>query len=334
MNWLQTKYAYLLSTNLRNFKRKGNNLYNFSCPLCGDSKKDKRKARGYLYESGNGNLTFKCHNCNQPKSFDQFLQLIDSDLYKQYRREVFKEKNPDKQYHEKKEETILKNELKIENYVIKASDNSEAFGYIQSRHIPKDKISGIYYTDDLSKLKEIFKNPNYDKIKFYPEPRLVLPVYTINNSLLGIITRSLNPNSNLRYINLRTISDEPFIYNLTNVNLSEPKFITEGAFDSMFLKNAIAVDGSNFQKAIKYIDKEKDILVYDNQNRNRELITTMSKMIDSGFRIFIWPKNIEEKDINEMIINGYTSEYIENMINKNNYSGLKLKLEFSQWRKI
>ncbi len=48
MNWLETKYIGMMSTRLRNFKRKSHSLYNFSCNLCGDSEVDKRKARAGL----------------------------------------------------------------------------------------------------------------------------------------------------------------------------------------------------------------------------------------------------------------------------------------------
>jgi hypothetical protein len=41
---IDTKYIRLLSTRLRNFKQKKEGLYNFSCPICGDSKKNMTKA--------------------------------------------------------------------------------------------------------------------------------------------------------------------------------------------------------------------------------------------------------------------------------------------------
>ena len=49
-----------MSGQLKLFKKK-NNVYNFSCQYCGDSKKDKFKARGYLLEK-KGNYNYFCHN--------------------------------------------------------------------------------------------------------------------------------------------------------------------------------------------------------------------------------------------------------------------------------
>ena len=47
--WLQNKYINLMSNQFSVFKRKNNKLYNVRCPECGDSKKNKFKARGYFY---------------------------------------------------------------------------------------------------------------------------------------------------------------------------------------------------------------------------------------------------------------------------------------------
>ena len=50
---VESKYIRLLSHRLRNFKQKKDYVWNFSCPICGDSKKNLLKARGYVYSKGN-----------------------------------------------------------------------------------------------------------------------------------------------------------------------------------------------------------------------------------------------------------------------------------------
>ena len=57
-----SKFLRLISSRLRNFKQKKDYLWNFSCPLCGDSKKNLSKARGYAFAKG-VNLFYSCHNC-------------------------------------------------------------------------------------------------------------------------------------------------------------------------------------------------------------------------------------------------------------------------------
>jgi hypothetical protein len=43
---------------------------------------------------------------------------------------------------------------------------------------------------------------------------------------------------------------------------------------------------------------------------------------------------IQEKDINEMILSGFTSEEILDIIDKNTFVNLRAKMEYIQWKKI
>ena len=92
MLWIDTKYAGLISSSLPLFKVKQNNPYmaNFRCPICGDSKKSKFKARGYLFTKKN-ELFYKCHNCGYGSSFGKLLKHVNSSLYDQYTLERYKQ---------------------------------------------------------------------------------------------------------------------------------------------------------------------------------------------------------------------------------------------------
>ena len=81
--WVDHKYMGLLSSHLQLFKRKTKDLYNFRCPVCGDSQKNKFKARGYLMAKQD-KLVFYCHNCGASKSMYDFVRDIDPQLHKQY----------------------------------------------------------------------------------------------------------------------------------------------------------------------------------------------------------------------------------------------------------
>ena len=73
MDIIDSKYIGLISSRLQKFKRVKSNLYNFRCPICGDSQKHKNKARGYFYQIKT-NTNFKCHNCGASLSFNNFLK--------------------------------------------------------------------------------------------------------------------------------------------------------------------------------------------------------------------------------------------------------------------
>lgn len=94
MYWLEQKYIGLVSNRLRNYKRKSGDLYNFSCPFCGDSESDKRKARGYLYAK-KGSTRFHCHNCGVTHNFPNFLKNLDFHSYSEYQLEKLKDTKPE-----------------------------------------------------------------------------------------------------------------------------------------------------------------------------------------------------------------------------------------------
>ena len=92
MNLIDSKYIGLVSSRLQKFKKVKSDLYNFRCPICGDSQRNKNKARGYIYPV-KGNTNYKCHNCGASLSFNNFLKKLDPTLHKQYTLEKFKEGN-------------------------------------------------------------------------------------------------------------------------------------------------------------------------------------------------------------------------------------------------
>ena len=89
MNLVDSKFIGLISPRLEKFKQVKPNLYNFRCPICGDSKKNKSKTRGYLYNI-KADINFRCHNCGASMTFSNFLKELDSVIHKQYVFERFK----------------------------------------------------------------------------------------------------------------------------------------------------------------------------------------------------------------------------------------------------
>ena len=90
MDLIDSKYVGLISSRLQKFKKVKPDLYNFRCPICGDSQKNKNKCRGYMYVVKN-NTNFKCHNCGASLSLNNFIKKLDTTLHKQYTLEKFKE---------------------------------------------------------------------------------------------------------------------------------------------------------------------------------------------------------------------------------------------------
>jgi len=322
MDFVDVKYINLISHKLQKFKKVKNNLYNFRCPICGDSQRNKSKARGYLYQVKN-NTNFKCHNCGVNISFNNFLKQIDAAIYKQYTFEKFKEGKTGKNFIV--EEPIFHFEapkFKPRLDLPKASENPDANEYLKRRKLnPHNYYYAEKFKSWTNSLKEVFDDTTKD------EPRIIIPLF-YQNTLVGFQGRALGP-SKIKYITVMLNDDAPKIYGLDEIKKDKTVYITEGPFDSSFLSNAIALCGADGD-----IDKwiaGDFVWIYDNEPRNREILSRISRVIEMGQKVVIWPSTIKEKDINDMVLSGLN---VQSVIESNTYSGLEAKLKFTTWKKI
>lgn len=335
MLWIDQKYLNLISPKLQRFKRKTENLYNFRCPVCGDSQKNKFKARGYAYEV-KGSMAFKCHNCSFSGGLSKLIEHVDPYIHKQYKLEKFKEQGNRKQSNNEiktfdYKPTFDYSPLKKVQKLTELEFEHKAVQYIIGRKIPQEVFEELYYVDNIKKLEDVF--PEYKDRLLGNEERIIIPCFTRQKKLIGLTCRGIN-NERLRYVTIKAIKDHPLVFGLNKVDLSKPIYVTEGPIDSMFLDNSISVGGSDFKRIADFADKEKFVMVYDNQPRNRELLSQMQRTIDDGYKIVIWPTNIKEKDINEMIMSGNSRNEILDIINSNTCSRLSATIKFKEWRKI
>jgi len=322
MDHVDSKFIGLVSPKLQKFKRVKADLYNFRCPICGDSKKNKSKTRGYLY-AVKANTNFKCHNCGASMSLNNFLKQVDPAVHKQYVMEKFKEGHTGRNFvidepDIKFEAPKFKKKLKLP----KASENPKSSGYLTARKLNPDNF---YYAENFKKFVNSLKH-TFDDTK-HDEERIIIPLYYEKN-LIGLQGRSINPNP-VKYITVMLDDDAPKIYGLDNIRRDAPVYITEGPFDSTFIRNAIAMCGADAD--ISRWGISNPVWIYDNEPRNREITNRISKTIDSGQSVVIWPDSIDDKDINDMVMSGLD---VQSVIELNTYSGLQAKLKFNTWKKI
>jgi len=321
MDFVDVKYINLISARFQKFKKVKSNLYNFRCPICGDSQKNRNKARGYLYQVKN-NTNFKCHNCGVNISFNNFLKQIDSVIYKQYTFEKFKNGNTGKNF--TADEPVFKFEapkFKPKLELAKASENADAKKYLEDRKINPDKF---YYTDKFKSWTNSQKKTFDDVSK--DEPRIIIPLF-YQDTLVGFQGRALG-SSKIKYITVMLNDDAPKIYGLDEIQKDKTVYITEGPFDSTFIRNAIAMCGADAD--ISNWGISNPVWIYDNEPRNTEITARISRTIDRGERVVIWPSGITQKDINDMVLSGLD---VQSVIELNTYSGLEAKLKFTTWKK-
>ena len=323
MDLVDSKYVGLVSSRLQKFKRVKADLYNFRCPICGDSQKNKNKTRGYIYSVKN-NTNFKCHNCGASMSLNNFIKELDPMLHKQYTMEKFKEGHTGKNFVvEQPKFEFVKPIFKRNLNLPKASEVPIASEYLTKRKLNPEKF---YFAD---KFKEW---TNTQKVIFdtigRDECRIIIPMYNENKNLIGFQGRSLVPNL-VKYITVMLDEDAPKIYGLDQVDSSKPIYIVEGPFDSTFIQNAVAMCGSDVN--IGSFGWSNYIYVFDNEPRNREIVNRISKTIDRGDKVVIWSTSIEQKDINDMVLAGLN---VQSVVESNTYSGLEAKIKFNNWKKV
>lgn len=343
--WLDAKYLNMLSFRLRNFKRKGNNHWNFSCPICNDSKSNKLKARGYVFEK-KGKLRYYCHNCNVPGiDVPKLVRHLDQSLYDEYVREKL---TAEPRQRVKSDVELFADKMKTPKFrsntplkdlkkVSQLKPDGAVKRYIDARKIPP------HYHHKLFLCKQ-FKHwvnkhlPGKFESEDNDEPRLIIPLLDKDNNLFGFQGRSFKKNSALRYITIMLDDSMPKLFGLDTVDATLPNIMcVEGPIDSMFLPNCIASAGSDIVSNLNYIteDKDKFTIIYDNEPRNKEICKKIEGAIDKGYHVCLWPDNVQSKDINDMIVKeNLTSNKIVDLIIENTYNGLEAKLKFATWKKV
>lgn len=341
MSLIDTKYIGLISSRLDKFSQKKQGLYNFRCPYCGDSQRHKNKARGYLYKYKNDH-NFKCHNCGVSKSFTHFLKDFDSTLYDQYVMERYKNgltgkgsntADPDFNFQKPKFFKSSENLDVTKNIDLPtlAELNKEhpARRYVEERKIPQKFLSELYYCEKFKEWtntqKHTFNSTNYE------EPRIIIPLIN-KGKFFGFQGRSLNKNSQVKYITIILDEHHPKIYGLDKINWEKPVYVVEGPFDSMFVENSIAMVGADMDNMFFITHYDVDfVMVYDNEKRNKQIVERIEKAIDSHFPVVIWDKTILEKDINDMVLAGRD---IKHVLECSTYSGLEAKAKLISWKRV
>ena len=173
--YVDKKYINLVSARLDRFSWKKEDLANCRCPICGDSTKNKAKARGFFYKKSN-NFFYRCHNCNFGCNLYNFLEQLDPTLMKQYSLERFKNGEMGKSNYKKPKETELmpifsKPKFKKRDDLLKPlvrikdlPDNHVAKQFVELRHIPKKFYDILYYCKDFHRYMKLV-DPESEKIK-------------------------------------------------------------------------------------------------------------------------------------------------------------------------
>ena len=351
---IEEKFVRILEPRLRNFKQKSTNplIWNFSCPVCGDSKTIKTKARGFIFQK-DLKLIYKCHNCNLGVSLPNLLKSVDVSMYEQFLVEKFRALgiNPRNKeiFRERKEEERKIDLLKHSKGVTFVPDiglpsiaslypSHPAKTYTLDRKIPQEHHKRLFYADDFKAwVLQNFPQDKYKDLK--SDSRLVLAFFDASGKLQGAQGRAIGPSS-IRYVTVRQDPDYRLIYGLDRWNSDELTYVVEGPIDSLFLPNALAAASSDLLGAMKVLsqrvqlDWKKIIFICDNEPRNKQIVKGMLEIADAGHNISILPDTFKSKDVNDLSVElGIDGLALGELFQRYKFKGMQARLKINTWSK-
>jgi hypothetical protein len=325
--YIDKKYINMVSPQLERFKWKSGNLANCRCPICGDSQKNKSKARGFFFPKKN-DYFFKCHNCGIGHSMYRFLQFVAPALAQEYALERWRNGENGKSNYVKPDETAValpKAELHLPKITSLPEDHI-ARQYLQTRRVPD--LDRFYFSNAFGDWVRSI-DPTYTTIP--NDERIVIPFVNKRGELVAAQGRCLSGSKNaIRYITVKFCKDGRAIYGEDRLDYSKRVYAVEGPIDSVFLDNAIALAGSELAHATKLFSD--CVVVYDNEPRNAEIVKKVEEAIRGGYTVCVWSDSVDQKDINDMVLAGRSPQEVQQIIDECACSGLTALARFSQWR--
>ena len=330
-----SKFLGLLSPKLERFKQVRDHLWNFRCPICGDSRRNRSKARGYVYKK-KSDLFFKCHNCGSGLSIGNFIKEVDPSLHKHYVMERYKAGETGKRKSKEPEFKFEPPKFKPKKTTIHlpsiGSLPKEHYArvYYEAREIPNHFMDKIFYAEDFKKWAQSVCQVDYSTL-MNREPRLVIPFFDRDNKLIGAQGRALRE-SKIRYVTVKVHENAPKVFGLERWNPENHTYLVEGPIDSLFLPNCLAMAGADMRDN-DFLNKTKTTIVFDNEPRNYEVWSKMEVLLHKGWKVVVWPESIACKDINDMVLASIKEARLVEIINKNTYSGQRGEWEARRWNR-
>jgi len=291
-------------------------LIRFRCNICGDSKTNKFKQRGYLLYRDNPKKKrktwqFYCHNCGKSMNAEYWMKLYFPTNYKSYISELLSNKEDDeskikwKKIEIKKKEEIKKEKENIKRKELKDvkffeplcehnSDENNMFGaainFCKNRGITQDVWSTWFFATDGK-----YKN------------RLIIPFFNKDENIYYWQGRALLPYMLPKYLNRQENRDEA-VYGIYNIDKTRPVTVLEGPIDSIFVENSIATLGTNIPEKVRETLKGVDChYLFDNDKAGME---KAYQYLLEGKSVFLWQTFLKSiafngsvKDINDLVLN-------------------------------
>lgn len=336
--FIDRKFVGLIQFRLEQFVQKNPDLYNFRCPYCHDSKKRKTKKRGYIYRKGN-DYFFRCHNCGEGTTFGNFLKFVDPGSYKSYILEKYSEGNNAHSPVEKPDfdelkgnvfEHFAKEEKKLSvTSVDELPESHFARDYIRNRGIPEKFWNEIYYTENFKEFMDA-DFPEHGKDDLPEDARIVL-FFTDENGNIQLVSGRALADTKMRYLSVTVTEHDRKLFGTHRLDPTKACYVVEGQFDSLFIDNCVATGDSSLASVMDVFPNADWTMIYDNEPRNKDIVRQIEKTIDKGCKVVIFPEDLPEKDINDMVLAGRD---VDKLIKENTVQGIPAMLKFIKWKRV
>jgi len=275
-------------------------------------------------------------------SFGHLLEFIDGTTYKQYVLEKYCEGSNRHAPVEKPTFENLKGNAAeyFRNHpknlgiskICDLPENHSARAYILNRHIPEKFWNEIFYTEKFFDFLNADFPDHGKKEKEVPNDERLVLLYTDKSGFVTHVAgRALDKNNKLRYISIKVSDEDRKIFGSHRLDLGKPAYVVEGQFDSLFLDNCVASGDSNLAGILDALPSGDWTLVFDNEPRNKEIVRSLERAIDKGYKVVVFPSDIEQKDINDMVLAGID---VKTLVRENTYKGAVAMLKFLRWKRV
>ena len=344
MNYVDYKYTMMVGSRLDKFEQQKPDVYNCRCPFCGDSQKQRNRARGYILGDGKG-ARFYCHNCGVSFSFGTFLKEFAPDLYTAYRVETLGNvfKVPSAQKEASIEAKIKKIQTSMEDPLVHCSkltdrtQNRSVIKYAHSRCLPERMFEDLYGVSDVNLVTK--RIPKYKEQDFPELPALVIPFFKSDGAYDFIQCRISEPcEKEFRFVTLQ-VHEGPKVWGQKYLNWQDTIYIFEGPIDAMFIKNAIALAGAasglDFMietARAKGIPMSNLCMAFDNDYKyNPQIMKLLRRSIDKGFSVVLFDNNFDGfKDVNDAVQKGgWSHEEVDAYVRSRTFHGIRAQLELT-----
>jgi len=303
--------------------------YNFRCNICNDSKKSKKKKRGWILKNKSPWM-FYCFNCGASIPATKWVKSYFPDIFRDFLKEVLIiSRSTDSEYEVQKPVVeIVQEEIKP----VVVLDKTDIF-------VPILKCKNVDY---FNRAVQMCRNRNisdhiwhrwFIAVEGRYKGRLIIPFYNDENQIYYFQARTLF-NSDNKYLNMLENREEA-IYNYYGVNNDKPVIVLEGIIDSLFIENGVAVLGTKWPEELQQkLDKFNDLyFLLDDDKAGKE---RSKELLMMGYKVFMWKKFMkciklpkrEKWDINDICLylnkNGFTFNELKEFFTNSMVQGVWL----------